>query len=90
MGPKPNIRAKNSRGGSRRGGGISITLENAMTRILVEDFLLEDAYDKYLNSYHSAKLTANQFYCDINEIDMLGFEFKNLLEFQKLGDLFKS
>lgn len=35
--------------------------------------------------YHSAKLTASQFYCDIDEFDRLGFGFKNLLEFQKLG-----
>jgi len=87
MGPKPTTRARNSKGRSRRGGGVSVAPKqnNGVTGIMVEDLLLEEAYDMYLNSVHSAKLTGSQFYCNIDEIDRLGFGFKNLLEFQNLG-----
>jgi len=53
--------------------------------ILVEDLLLEEDYDRYLNKYHSGKFVVSQYYCNVSYIDKLGFGFQRLLEFQKLS-----
>jgi len=76
MGPKSNTQTGHSRGGSRRGGGVSVVPEG-ITGVLVEDLLLVDDYDRYLNSFHSARLTSSRFFCNIDDIDMLGFGFKH-------------
>jgi len=84
MGPKPTSRDGGNIGKSRRSGEASEP-NVGNDAILVEDLLLDEDYDRYLNMYHSTKLVASQFYCNISDIDKLGFGFQNLLEFQKLG-----
>jgi len=53
-----------------------------MAGVMVEDLLLVDDYDRYLKSYHSLRFTASQLFCDIDDIERLGFDFKELLVFQ--------
>lgn len=81
MGPKPNTKTRSGRGRPRRGGGVSITLDG-MAGVLVEDLLLVNDYDMYLNEFHNSRLTSNQVFCDIEAIDRLEFGFKDLLMFQ--------
>jgi len=84
MGPKPNTQTSNVRGRSRRGGGVSIGHDD-MAGVMVEDLLLVDDYDMYIKSYHSSRFTASPFFCNIDDIEQLGFGFKELLTFQNLG-----
>jgi len=83
MGPKPGTRTESGRGRPRRGGGVSIGGNSA--GILVEDLLMVDDYDRYINEFHNSRLTSSQFFCDIGTIERLGFGFKDLLVFQNLG-----
>jgi len=53
----------------------------------VEDLLLVNDYDRYINEFHNSRLTSSQFFCDIGAIDNLGFGFKDLLVYQNLGTL---
>jgi len=56
-----------------------------MAGILVEDMLLANDYDKYINQFHNSRLISSQYFCDIDAIDSLGFGFKELLVYQNLG-----
>jgi len=83
MGPKPGTQTGSGRGRSRKGGGVSFGAD--MVGILVEDLLLVNDYDRYINEFHYSRLTSSRFFCDIDALDRLGFGFKNLLVFQNLG-----
>jgi hypothetical protein len=83
MGPKPGTRTGNGRRRTQRGGGVRIGSD--MVGILVEELLLVNDYDRYINEFHNSRLTSSQFFCDIDAIDSLGFGFKDLLVYQNLG-----
>jgi len=84
MVPKPGTRTGRGRGRTQRGDGVQIA-HDGLAGILVEDLLFVEEYDRYLKSYHSLRFTVSQFFCDIDEIERLGFGFKELLVFQNLG-----
>jgi len=83
MGHKSGTQTGRGRGRTLRGGGVQ--LNNGLAGVMVEDLLPVEEYDRYITSYHSLRFTPSQFFCDINEIERLGFGFKDLLVHQNLG-----
>jgi hypothetical protein len=81
MGSKPGT--STGRGRGRRGGGVRIGSD--MAGVLVEELILPEEYDRYITEFHNSRVTASQFYYDINALERLGFGFKVLLAFQGLG-----
>jgi len=92
MGPKPNTQTGSTKKGSKGGGGVCIGSDEhpGITGVLVEDMLLDEAYDRYLNSFHNSYdlSQVKAFYCAAErQSDNVSFvcPFKNCVVTLTLG-----
>lgn len=52
---------------------------------MVQDLFLDEDYDMYIEKFESKKNVSPQFYCSLWDIESMGFDFHELLNFQNLG-----
>ena len=84
MGPRKD---KTTRGAtnSKREKGRAPPPSTQQVGILVQDLLLDEDYDRYIEKFQSKKDVSPQFYYLLWDIKSRGFDFHELFRFQNLG-----
>jgi len=84
MGPRKDTTTRGATN-SKRGKGRAPPPSTQQVGILVQDLLLDEDYDRYIEKFQSKKYVSPQFYCSLWDIKSMGFNFHELLSFQNLG-----
>ena len=87
MGPRKDTSTRGATN-SKRGKGRALspsTQQDKQVGVLVQDLLLDEYYDRYIEKFQPKKDVSPQLYFSLWDIKYIGFDFHELLSFQNLG-----